>query len=121
MYRVSLIFLPMILAILTMTMANPCPCELIVNESLSNNGQNLNTDSANNQLVDIDTLDDYLDQLNEQTRPESLSDITSLYPLLQQTKNLDTNAPRLKRPSWAAVGKRAASLHNKRPSWAQVG
>jgi len=98
-------------------MANPCPCELIVNEPLSTNPRNSITDSTTNQLINDEILEDYLDQLSG----TSQSDLSSLYPLLRQTKSLDTNGKRLKRPSWAAVGKRENSINNKRPSWAQVG
>ncbi|CAF0874568.1 unnamed protein product [Adineta ricciae] len=121
MFRLSLVCLSFLLAILSISMANPCPCELIVNESIPNNAPTSTTDSINNPLADIDTLDDYLNQLTEQSHPEIFADASSLYPLLRQTKSLDVNGQRLKRPSWAAVGKRAAAFRNKRPSWAQVG
>ncbi|CAF1529334.1 unnamed protein product [Adineta steineri] len=104
-----------------MTMANPCPCELIVNESSSNNPSNSITDSTPNQFNDDEILEDYLDRLSDAFQSETSSDVSSLYPVLHQTKNFDANRKRSKRPSWAAVGKRATSLNSKRPSWAQVG
>ena len=120
MFHTSFILFTLLAAILALV-ANPCPCDLIVNESLVNNPAASNTDLTHNQLVDIDSLDDYLERLAEQSHSDASSDASALYPLLRQTKSLDISATRLKRPSWAAVGKRAAALHNKRPSWAQVG
>lgn len=101
-------------------MANPCPCELIVNESLSNNPPTASiTDSTINDIAEDKLLEDYLDQLSA-TSQQELS--LESYPLYRQIKSLDTTRQRSKRPSWAAVGKRAATLNNKqRPSWAQVG
>ncbi len=104
-----------------MTMANPTPCELLVNEPLSNDSPISITDSTANQLADDETLEDYLDQLTAASQSETSQDVSSYYPLLHQAKSLDTSRKRFKRPSWAAVGKRAASRNNKRPSWAQVG
>jgi hypothetical protein len=95
-------------------MANPCPCEVIVNESLSNNPPSTITDSTMNELIDNKLLEDDLDRL---TIGSQLETSAEYYPLFQQGNLVQ----RHKRPSWAAVGKRALSLHNKRPSWAQVG
>lgn len=104
-------------------MANPCPCELVANESLSNNPPTSLTDSTMNEIVDDKVLEDYLDQLSAASQLEtSAESLASLYPLFRQTKSLDITRQRSKRPSWAAVGKRAAAFTNKhRPSWAQVG
>jgi hypothetical protein len=118
MFHISFIFLPCIFTILSMTMANPCPCELVVNESLSNYPPNSITDSMKNRLINDETLEDYFDQLTASSQSGPSSD---LYPLLRQTKILDTPRERVKRPSWATVGKRAASMNKKTPSWAQVG
>jgi len=107
------------LTILTMTMANPCPCEVIVNESLSNDpATNAITESQLNQLINDGYLEDYLDQLMSSSQSGTS---TEFFPLFRQTKSLDTTRGRVKRPSWAAVGKRAATNNNKQPSWAQVG
>ncbi|CAF3667135.1 unnamed protein product [Rotaria sp. Silwood1] len=121
MFHISFIFLPFIFTILTMTMANPCPCELIANESLSNNPANTVVDSVMNQLVDDETFEDYLDQLPTPSQSETSTDLSSLHPLFRQIKSLETNRKRFKRPSWATVGKRAYYIHNKPPSWAQIG
>jgi hypothetical protein len=117
MFHLSLI-LSFSLAILTMTMANPCPCELIVNESLPPTSI---IGPTNNDLLDDKIFEEYLDRLRTGPQLETSAEIPSLYPLLRQTKSLDISRPRSKRPSWAAVGKRAASFFNKQPSWAQVG
>ncbi len=100
-----------------MTMANPCPCEVIVNDSLSNDSPNFIPESTLNQLINYELLEEYLDHLTASQSGTS----TDSDPFFRQTKSLDTTRGRVKRPSWAAVGKRAASLRNKRPSWAQVG
>ncbi|CAF2661614.1 unnamed protein product [Rotaria sp. Silwood2] len=121
MFHISLIFLPFIFTILTMTMANPCPCELIANESLSNNPANTIMDPTMNQLVDDETLEDYLDQLTAPSQSQTSTDLSSLYPLFRKIKSIGTNRKRFKRPSWATVGKRANYINNKRPSWAQIG
>ena len=118
MLHISFIYLAFILTIITMTMANPCPCEVIVNDSLSNDSPNSIPDSTLNQLINDELLEEYLDQLTAVSQSGTSADS---YPLFRQTKSLDTTRGRVKRPSWAAVGKRAASLHNKQPSWAQVG
>ncbi|CAF1242341.1 unnamed protein product [Rotaria sordida] len=104
-----------------MTMANPCPCEIITKESLSNNPANINIDSKMNQLVDDETLEDYIDQLTIPSQSEISTDLSSLHPLFRQIKNSEGNRKRFKRPSWATVGKRAIYMNNKQPSWAQVG
>jgi len=104
-----------------MSMANPCPCELIVNESSPNNPASSITDPTINELVDEKIFEDYLDRFATVSQSEPSSEFSSLYPLFRQTKSLDANRQRYKRPSWAAVGKRAASYKHKRPSWAQVG
>ncbi len=115
MFHVSFIFLAFIL---TMTMANPCPCEVITNEQLSNNPPSTITDPATiNELIDNKFLEDYLDRLTSASQSEISAES---YPLLRQVKSLDLIGQRYKRPSWAAIGKRALLLH-KRPSWAPIG
>ena len=102
--------------ILTVTMANPCPCEVIVNEPSSNNPSGTITDPTMTELIDNKLLEDYFDRLAA-AASQSEASSAEYYPLFRQA-NI---AQRSKRPSWAAVGKRALSLNNKRPSWAQVG
>jgi hypothetical protein len=97
-----------------MSMANPCPCELVINESLLTNPPTSITDSTINDIVEDKLLEDYLEHLSNGAQSE-------LNPLFRQTKSLDITQQRYKRPSWAAVGKRAASLEKRLPSWAQVG
>ena len=88
-------------------MANPCPCELVVNEPTTDSS------SSTNQLIDDDSTEDYLEQAG-------INNPSNFYPLLRQTKSLSTYRRRFKRPSWATVGKRSITI-KKRPSWAQVG
>ncbi len=118
MFHISFIFLPFIFTILTITMVSSCPSELIINEPLSNSPR---TNPIINDLIEDKILDDYLDQLTAGSQLETSSELPPLYSLLRQKKSFDTHRQRFKRPSWAAVGKRAASIINKRPSWAQVG
>ncbi len=96
-------------------MANPCPCEVIVNEPSSNNSPSTITDPTVNELIDNKLIEDYFDRLTAATQAEASS--AEYYPLFRQ----GNIGQRSKRPSWAAVGKRGLSLNNKRPSWAQVG
>ena len=121
----SLILLAVIGAIVTT--ANPCPCETIVNESLSNNNNNSPPisvmDASRNDFADEDILDEYFDQYPSSSSQAEISlnhlqDVVGFYPLHRHGRNLDGNRQRAKRPSWATVGKR---LISKRPSWAQVG
>jgi hypothetical protein len=107
----TFVLLTFLLIFFSLTMANPCPCELVVNEpSLIPT-----TDSSSgNQLIDDDSTEDYLEQVGT-------NNPSSLYPLIHQTKSLATFRRRFKRPSWATVGKRSSISIKKRPSWAQVG
>jgi len=101
-----------------MSMVNPCPSEVIINESLPNTPP---TEPIINDIIEDKILEDYLDQLTTGSQLETSPELPPLYSLLRQKKSFDTNRQRFKRPSWAAVGKRAAFITNKRPSWAQVG
>ncbi|CAF3371592.1 unnamed protein product [Rotaria socialis] len=103
------------------TKANPCPYELIANESLPNKPESTILDTTMNELADDETLKDYLDQLTVASHAEPPSDLSSLYPVLGQTKSLVTDRKRFKRPSWATVGKRESFIKSKRPSWAHIG
>jgi hypothetical protein len=90
----------------SLTMANPCPCESIDNETPALSPTDT---SSTNQLSDDDILEEYLNQL------------AANIPLLHQTNSLSTERKRFKRPSWATVGKRSSMLIKKRPSWAHIG
>lgn len=115
MFHNSFILLSFVVILFTMTRANPCPCEVIASEPLANNPSSSISDSTIDDLMEKKFLEEYLERLSaSETSAES-------YPLFRQGKSLDLAAQRNKRPSWAAVGKRAASLISKRPSWAQVG
>ena len=118
MFHISFIVCSFVLTLLTMTKASPCPCEVIVNEPLSNNLPTSISDSTIDDLMDKKFLDEYLDRLSPASPLETSAES---YPLYRHGgKGFDLTAQRNKRPSWAAVGKRAVSLY-KRPSWAQVG
>lgn len=112
-------FLTFLFVLFSLTMANPCPCELLVNETPTI--PPTDTSSSNN-FIDDDSAEDYLEQLaNNSPSTNKYQDVSSLYPLINQLKSLSTSRKRFKRPSWATVGKRASFLVKKRPSWAQVG
>ncbi|CAF0816582.1 unnamed protein product [Rotaria sp. Silwood1] len=113
----TFIFITFLLILFTLTMANRCPCELVVNE----NPTIPNADSSStNSLIDDDSQDDYLEQLaNNIPSTNKYEDIARLYPMIGHTKSLSITHKRFKRPSWATVGKRSI-LIKKRPSWAQI-
>lgn len=98
-----------------MTTANPCPCEVIVSEPLSNEPSTAMLESNADELNEKKFWENYFERTPLETSAE-------LFPAVhRQEKNFDLSTQRNKRPSWAAVGKRAISYINKRPSWAQVG
>jgi len=103
MFRLTFICL---FALVSMILAkNSCPCEVTTTDAAVNL----------NELND----NDYLDIL---TNPSESAEVAQLYPtLFRQAKSLEFARTRSKRPSWAAVGKRAVAFNNKQPSWAQVG
>lgn len=109
MFRILFVILSCAFFLLTMTMANPCPCETIVNEPSTSM-----LEPTLDELLDKKFLENYFDRLPADISGES-------FPSNPPEKNFDLSAQRNKRPSWAAVGKRTISYINKRPSWAQVG
>ncbi|CAF1118206.1 unnamed protein product [Rotaria magnacalcarata] len=118
MIRQTYIVLTVILILCSLTTANRCPCELVVNE----NPTISNTDLASlSSFMDDDSTKDYIVQVADSI-PSTNEDqeMANLYPLIRQRKSLSTTRRRFKRPSWAAVGKRSFTLIRKRPSWAQV-
>jgi len=82
--------------------AKSCPCELVANETPT-----ATDTSAKRSVVDDESQDESMDN-------DKFQELTNLYPFVRQIK-------RLKRPSWATIGKRSAILIKKRPSWAQIG
>ncbi|CAF3794649.1 unnamed protein product [Rotaria magnacalcarata] len=119
MIRQTYIVLTVILILCSLTTANRCPCELVVNE----NPTISNTDLASlSSFMDDDSTKDYIVQVADSI-PSTNEDqeMANLYPLIRQRKSLSTTRRRFKRPSWAAVGKRSFTLIRKRPSWAQIG
>jgi hypothetical protein len=99
-------------------MANPCPCELVVNDTPAIS----TTDSSIRQVSDEESAEDALESAaaNVQTT-DKYQDLTNLYPFIRQTKSLSATRDRFKRPSWANVGKRSSILIKKRPSWVRIG
>lgn len=94
-----LFYLTCLLVLSSLIQAKSCPCELVVNESDKSTIQSSSS-------VDDDV---------QQESKDKFHDLTNLYPFVRQIK-------RLKRPSWATIGKRSSSiLIKKRPSWAQIG
>ena len=110
-------------------MACPCPCEVIVNESLSNDPPGSLMDPTSNVLIDddnaADDLDRYAAAVAATYQPgisaDHLQHLAELHELFQQRKSLDSNRKRFKRPSWATIGKRTSQVIHKRPAWARVG
>lgn len=121
MFHISLILLPFFFTILSVTTANPYPSEVITNESLSNQPANKNMDKTYNEIGDDEMIEDYLDQIMSTSQPEPSADLSSLYSLTRKMNNLLTDSKRLKRPSWATIGKREKIIAYKRPSWAHIG
>jgi hypothetical protein len=119
----SLMFLLAMSTLFNLTaMANPCPCEVIANESLSSHLPTSAIDSS----VDDETSEDYLGQYAVKYQPamsaHHLQDFNDLHSFLRANKYFDSDRARYKRPSWAPVGKRSNTFRvNKRPSWAPVG
>lgn len=116
MFRMIFLLLSFALLQSTMTTANPCPCEVIVSEQLTNEPSTAMLESTADDFNEKKFWENYFERLPLETSSE-------LFPSVghRQEKNFDLSAQRNKRPSWAAVGKRAMSYMNKRPSWAQVG
>jgi hypothetical protein len=100
-------------------MANPCPCELVVNET-----PNMSTkDRAVRQLPDDDSNEDSVEPAptaNLQSA-DKYQDLTNSYPFIRQAKSLEATRQRFKRPSWATIGKRSSILIKKRPAWVTIG
>ena len=119
----TLIFVACILLCLSSTMANPCSCDLVLNEP---SAMSMGTDASNNALLDDESVEEYLEQLAASNAPstnryQELVEAAAAYPSLHHQKGLESDRKRFKRPSWATVGKRSEVLIKKRPSWAQVG
>lgn len=105
---------------ISLTLANPCPCQLVLPDSaVSTIASTSNSETPLNQYFDDDSLEEYIQQLaaTMSLTPDNEQDFNEIY----QQKPFISSARRSKRPSWATVGKRAAILIKKRPSWAQVG
>jgi hypothetical protein len=99
-------------------MANPCPCELVDNETPTIT----TTDSSAHVPTDEDSTDDSIESaVANVQQTDKYQDLTNLYPFVRQTKSLSTTRKRFKRPSWATIGKRSSILIKKRPSWAHIG
>jgi hypothetical protein len=99
-------------------MANPCQCELVVDETPSIS----TTDSLVHPSSDEDSPEEYLESSGTNVQAtDKYRDLTNFYPLVRQTKSLLASRKRFKRPSWATIGKRSSILIKKRPSWAQIG
>jgi len=99
-------------------MANPCPCELVDNETPTIS----TTDSSAHPPTDEDSTDDSIESAAANVQQtDKYQDLTNLYPFVRQTKSSSTTRKRFKRPSWATIGKRSSILIKKRPSWAQIG
>ncbi len=95
-------------------MANPCPCELVVNETPKI--------STAHPPSDEDSTDDSIESpATDVQGTDKYQDLTNLYPFVRQTNSLSTSRKRFKRPSWATIGKRSSILIKKRPAWAQIG
>ena len=115
----AMIYLTFLTLVVSLIMANPCPCELVVNETpiLST------TDSAIHQLPDDDSNDDSVESApsaNVQSA-DKYQDLTNSYPFIRQAKSLAATRKRFKRPSWATIGKRSSILIKKRPAWVTIG
>ena len=79
-------------------------------------------DSASNVLVDDDSVEDEFDRYAATYQPaEHLQDLAELHELFRQSKSIEANRKRLKRPSWATIGRRTGHAIHKRPSWAPIG
>ena len=118
MFRILFVFLSCALFLFTITMANPCPCEVIANQQLSNEPSTAMLEPTLDEILDKKFLESYFERLPAGSSMETSSES---FPSHHQEKHFDLSAQRNKRPSWAAVGKRTISYINKRPSWAQVG
>lgn len=79
-------------------------------------------DSASNALVNDDSVEDQFDRYAAMYQPaEQMQDLAELHALFRQSKSIEANRKRLKRPSWATVGRRTSHVIHKRPSWAPIG
>ncbi|CAF3469152.1 unnamed protein product [Rotaria socialis] len=119
MIRQTYIVLTVILILFSLTTANRCPCELVVNE----NPTIPNTDlSPISSFMNDNSTEDYIVQIADSIpSTNKYQKMANLYPLIRQRKSLSTTRRRFKRPSWATIGKRSFMLIRKRPSWAQIG
>lgn len=103
-------------------MANPCPCELVDNETPMRS----TTDSVVHPSADDDSTEDYPESRAAAPREnvhaaDKYQDLTNSYPFVREAISLSTSRKRFKRPSWATIGKRSSILIKKRPSWATIG
>jgi hypothetical protein len=114
----TIIYLAFLLIFVSLTMANPCPCELVVNETPMISA----TDSSTRQIHDEDTTEDSAEPpaANVQST-DKYRDLTNLYPFIREAKSLETTRRRFKRPSWATIGRRSSILIKKRPAWVTIG
>lgn len=99
-------------------MTNPCPCELVLNDSpiIST------TDASIRSLTDEESQEDSAERVNaDPLSKDKYQDLTNLYPFIREAKSLTASRKRFKRPSWASIGRRSAVILRKRPSWAQIG
>jgi hypothetical protein len=116
----TIIYLTFLLFIVSLIMANPCPCELVVNE----NPMISKPDTAIRQLSAEDSIiEDSVEPVpaaNVQST-DKYEDLTNSYPFIRQIKSLSTARKRFKRPSWATIGKRSSISIKKRPAWVTIG
>ncbi len=111
----TFIYLSFLFIFFSLTMANPCPCELVVNETPIRSTR----DSSGHPLSNEESAEDLIDPPVATT--DKYQELTNLYPFIRETKSLATTRKRFKRPSWATIGKRSSVLIQKRPSWATIG
>lgn len=117
------IYLSFLFIFFSLTLANPCPCELVDNEtpSISTN------DPTVHPSTDDDSADDFVESpsntnVDANVQPaDKYRDLTNFYPFVRKSTSLSTSRKRFKRPSWATIGKRSSILIKKRPSWATIG
>ncbi len=99
-------------------MANPCPCELVVNETPAMSTK----DTSAHPSTDDDSTDDSNESIAANVQPtDKYQDLTNLYPFIRETKSLSASRKRFKRPSWATIGRRTPILIGKRPAWVTIG
>lgn len=99
-------------------MTNPCPCQLVVNDTPTGS----TTDSSIPSLRDDDSADESIEPISTNNQAtDKYEDLTSLYPLVRQSKSVSTIRRRYKRPSWATIGRRPSILVKKRPAWVTIG